>query len=129
MVLFVTVTIAVAGGDGEAARADPLPTQLGQCVSTTLKSVETRLVDGPTGKPIPGSGSAVHFDNGGYQVSYDTVAAIEQSRPGDPVRMCLVEVPPGCPKGDNRGWTYQTTNLRTHQSWTLPNAEHLCGGA
>jgi hypothetical protein len=120
------ITLAVAGGP---ARADPLPTQVGECSSTLVKNVETRLEDGKTGQPIPGSGSAVNFDNGGYQVSYDTEPAIEQSRPGDPVRMCLVLIPQDCPRGDNRGYTYQTTNLRTRQSWTLPNSEHGCGGA
>ena len=61
--------------------------------------------------------------------SYDTVAAIIKSRPGDPVKMCLVSIPRGCPPGDNRGRMYKTTNLRTHGVWTLPDAEHRCGGA
>jgi hypothetical protein len=111
------------------AAADPLPTQIGQCSNTAIKDVATRLVDGSTNKPIPGSGSAVDFANGGYQVSYDTVAAITQSRAGDPVTMCLVSIPQNCPPGDDRGRTYKTTNLRTHGVWTLPDAEHGCGGA
>lgn len=114
---------------GCAALADPLPTQVGQCTSTTIKDVTTRLQDGATNKPIPGSGSAVDFANGGYQVSYDTIAAITQSRAGDPVTMCLVSIPKGCPPGDRRGLTYKTTNLRTHGFWTLPDSEHMCGGA
>jgi hypothetical protein len=24
---------------------------------------------------------------------------------------------------------YKTTNLRTRRSWSLPDAEHMCGGA
>jgi len=104
-----------------------LPQRVGLCVETRIKSVETRLVDGST--PITGSGSAVTFVNGGYQVSYDTVPAIEHSRPGDPVRMCLISIPQGCPRGDERGRLYKTTNLRTHRSWTLRDAEHMCGGA
>lgn len=111
------------------AAADPLPTQVGQCTNTTIKDVTTRLQDGATNRPIPGSGSAVDFANGGYQVSYDTIAAIDQSRPGDPVTMCLVSIPKGCPPGDKRGITYKTTNLRTHGVWTLPDSEHMCGGA
>jgi len=112
-----------------SAAADPLPTKVGQCTNTTIKDVTTRLEDGATNKPIPGSGSAVNFANGGYQVSYDTIAAITQSRAGDPVTMCLVSLPQNCPPGDNRGITYKTTNLRTHGTWTLPDAEHMCGGA
>ncbi|MGH7095862.1 MAG: hypothetical protein ACREFB_20330, partial [Stellaceae bacterium] len=100
------------------ASADPLPTRIGQCTRTTIKSIGTRLEDGMTHRPIPGSGSAVNFANGGYQVSYDTIPAIIRSRPGDPVTMCLVSVPKSCPPGDNRGLTYKTTNLRNKGAWT-----------
>ena len=106
-----------------------LPQRVGLCATTRIKSVETRLVDGVTNAPIAGSGSAVSFENGGYQVSYDTVPAIEHSRRGDPVRMCLIQIPRPCPPGDNRGRLYKTTNLRTHRSWALRDAEHMCGGA
>ena len=113
----------------DTAIASELPKRVGECVKTTIKSIETRLVDKSTNKPIPGSGSAVNFENGGYQVSYDTVPAIEHSKAGDPVRMCLVSIPSNCPKGDDRGRMYRTTNLRTHKSWTLRDSEHMCGGA
>ena len=111
------------------AQAAALPKRVGACAKTTIKAIETHLVDGSNNQPIPGSGSAVRFANGGYQVSYDTVAAIEQSKKGDPVRMCLVSIPHPCPKGDDRGRVYKTTNLRTHKSWSLPDAQHMCGGA
>jgi len=120
----LAVTIAAAlGAVMPAAFADPLPTQVGQCTQTTIARIEYRL------QGMPQSGSAVSFANRGYQVSYDTVPAIVHSRAGDPVRMCLVKVPRGCPPGDSRGREYTTTNLRTHESWTLPDAEHSCGGA
>jgi hypothetical protein len=45
------------------------------------------------------------------------------------VRICLVSLPQNCPPGDTRGRIYKTTNLRTRQSWTLPDSEHSCGGA
>jgi hypothetical protein len=106
-----------------SASAQGLPTRVGDCANTTIRAIGTRL------QGTPGSGSAVAFSNGGYQVDYDTVPAIEQSRAGDPVRMCLVSVPQNCPKGDDRGKVYQTTNLRTHQSWSLPDSTHMCGGA
>lgn len=109
--------------------ADELPTKVGACVETTIKSVETRLVDGATNKPIPDSGSAVSFANGGYQVSYETIPAIERSRPGDSARLCLVFIPRNCPKGDDRGRIYKTTNLRTREIWRLPDSPHSCGGA
>jgi hypothetical protein len=124
-VLLAILSLAVC----EAARAGELPKRVGQCVKTTIKSIETRFVDSSTNKPIPGSGSAVNFENGGYQVSYDTVPAIQHSKAGDAVRMCLVSIPSNCPKGDDRGRQYRTTNLRTHKSWTLRDSEHMCGGA
>lgn len=113
----------------QAAAADPLPDRVGQCSRTVISKVGQRLVDGTTGRPLSGSGSAVNFADGGYQVSYDEVPAIEQSRPGDRVRICLVKLPEQCPPGDDRGRIYTTTNLRIRQSWTLPNSEHSCGGA
>ena len=100
-----------------------LPTRVGQCSTTRVKWVGTRLDN------TPGSGSAIQFMNGGLQVSYDQVAAVDRSRPGDPVRMCLISIPKECPPGDNRGRVYETTNLRARGSWSLPDAEHMCGGA
>ena len=88
-----------------------------------VRRLETRLIDGE-GKPIADSGSAIVLVNGGYQVSYEKVPALDASRPGDGVRICLVSVPKDCPKGDHRGKIYKTTNLRTHGDWTLPDAEH-----
>ncbi len=105
------------------APADDLPKRVDDCADTAIKSIGTRL------EGVPDSGSAVNFENGGYQVSYDRVPAIEQSRNGDPVHICLVSLPRNCPKGDDRGRTYRTTNLRTHQSWSLADSTHMCGGA
>lgn len=112
-----------------AAVAAPLPARVGDCVRTRIKVLEHRLEDGFTHKPMKDSGSAVTFANGLYQVSYDELPEVHRSRVGDPVLMCLVFIPRDCPKGDDRGKIYTTTNLRTVESWTLPDAEHSCGGA
>jgi len=109
--------------------AGVLPEAPGTCVLTTIASIGTRLVDGRTGQPIAGSGSAVTFANKGYQVSYDEAPPIARSRTGDRVYLCLMQIPRDCPPGDERGKIYTTTNLRTLESWTLPDAEHRCGGA
>ena len=92
---------------------------VGDCVNTTIETI------GPAHR----TGIFVNFANGGLGVSYDPVPPVSQSRVGDPVRMCLESIPQGCPIGDNRGRTYHVTNLRTNQSWTLPDASHECGGA
>ena len=104
------------------AWAGDLPKREGDCADTAIKSIGTHL------EGVPDSGSAVSFEDGGYQVGYDRVPAIEQSKNGDPVRMCLVSLPRNCPKGDDRGRTYRTTNLRTRQSSSLADSTHMCGG-
>jgi hypothetical protein len=114
---------------GSARRDDSPPVRPGTCAYTHVRMVTQRLEDGRTRRVIPDSGSAVTFANGLYQVSYEQVPAVNRSRRGDPVFICLVRLPTHCPPGDNRGRFYTTTNLRTMESWTLPDAQHMCGGA
>ncbi len=116
------------------ASAAPLPQRVGACSRTTVKEILYRL--GSTDAngvviPVAGSGSAISYTNGGYQVSYDTVPAIHRSRPGDPVELCLTFVPDcrQAPRGDVRGRLYKARNLRTGGTWTLPDSQHSCGGA
>jgi hypothetical protein len=112
-----------------AAIAQDVPTGELTCVKTTITRLEHRLENGMNGPFVPGSGSAVRFANGLYQVSYDELEAVQRSRTGDPVFMCLVRIPRDCPPGDDRGRVYTTTNLRTLGSWTMSDSEHRCGGA
>jgi hypothetical protein len=123
--IFLAILLALTS----SALADGLPKHLGQCSLTRVKKVETRLTDGVTNRPILGSGSAIEFANGGYQVSYQQEKGIDKSRTGDRAKICLVSIPENCPLGDDRGRVYRVTNLRTHGSWTLPDSEHMCGGA
>ncbi len=106
-----------------AKAAGGMPARIGQCVATRIRTITTRL------EGAPGSGSAVVMANGGYQVSYDQIPDVDRSRPGDPLVFCLVQLPRDCPKGDDRGKIYKTTNKRTGRSWTLPDSQHSCGGA
>lgn len=117
--------------DQTSDTTDPLPIKVGQCSKTTVSRVETRLVSGTPGhyQNVPGSGSAIVYANGGYQVSYDTIQGIEDSHAGDEVNLCLLSIPTDCPAGDNRGRYYGATNLRTGESWEARDAQHLCGGA
>ena len=109
--------------------AGQLPTREGTCAATRIARLEHRLATGQGGPFVPGSGSAVVYANGGYQVGYEELPAIGRSRAGDPVTLCLIRIPRDCPKNDARGRVYTATNLRTMESWTLPDAEHGCGGA
>jgi hypothetical protein len=122
LILSAALASSVALGGG-------LPVHPGTCVWTKIKHVEHRLQEGEHGPFLKDSGSAVEFANGAYQVSYEEFDEVHRSRAGDPVMMCLVSIPQHCPKGDARGRVYTTTNLRTVESWTMPDAERHCGGA
>lgn len=116
------------------AAAAPLPRRLGECRPTFIREIHYRLSAADANGvqiPIAGSGSAVSYTNGGYQVSYDMVPAIHSSREGDSVELCLSFVPDcsGAPRGDGRGRIYRARNLRTGGTWTLPDSQHSCGGA
>jgi hypothetical protein len=102
---------------------DVLPSEVGSCTETTVKTVGPRL------EGTPGSGSAIEYADGGTQVSYDQVPGIDNSRVGDSVKLCLVSLPQDCPAGDDRGKVYAATNLRTGETWSQPDSEHSCGGA
>jgi hypothetical protein len=130
--LLALLALAAPPADAQrrpAPRNDPPPARPGTCAYTHVRQVTQRLEDGVTHRVIPDSGSAVTMANGVYQVSYDQVGAVNRSRRGDAVWICLMTLPRNCPPGDNRGKLYTTTNLRTEESWTLPDAEHGCGGA
>jgi hypothetical protein len=78
---------------------------------------------------VPDSGDSVTYADGGYQVSYDSIAGLKGAKKGDAVKLCLTSLPQNCPKGDDRGKTYKATDLRTHKSWEEADSEHSCGGA
>jgi hypothetical protein len=106
----------------EAAPTAPL-THIRECQDTVIKLLNTRL------EGVADSGSAVTYGNGIYGVSYDVIPELAKSRAGDPIKLCLAEVPQHCPPGDDRGRSYAATNLRTGGKWELPDSEHECGGA
>ncbi len=111
-----------------AVAVEPIPVSVGQCTRTTIAAIGERLTDSQTGRPMAGSGSAVRFANSLAQVSYGEIQQILHSTAGDPVFICLMKLPANCPPGDKRGRVYTTTNLRTMESWTLPDSQHSCGG-
>ena len=72
----------------------------------------------------------IDYTNGKHQNGeYANVPAMEASRPGDRVRLCLVSKMVNCPPGDDRGHVYTALNLRTHGKWRKPDSSHSCGGA
>lgn len=93
---------------------------MGACTLTRVASVGFRAGD---------SGSVIEYANGLWQVDYNIIPGIRNSRRGDRVLLCLTDIPIDCPPGDDRGRTYKGTNLRTFESWSAINSEHSCGGA
>lgn len=124
-ILLTALALAIPLACFAPAHAGALPTKIGACSKTKIKLIGGRL-EGDTSFE---TGTGVIFDNGGVQISYEREEAVIHSRVGDPVRICLVEIPKDCPPGDDRGKVYKTTNLRTGQHWEMPDSQHMCGGA
>jgi len=107
---------------------DPLPTEVLSCGGSIITDIGSRLAGDKNFK----TGAHVMLKNLGFTVAYQddpALPSISQSKVGDHVLVCLVYIPKHCPPGDNRGKIYTITNLRTLDSWTLPDSEHECGGA
>lgn len=139
---FFRFTLAIEDGQWKIVKGIPLkdrflsmdlPTVVGHYTFTTISRIGTRLTD-ENGLSVPGSGDAVEYSNGGYQVSYDEIPGLNQARVGDWVKLILIESPrqidgSPCPPGDTRGSVYRAIDLRTHKSWEAPDSQHGCGGA
>jgi hypothetical protein len=116
--------------DESVAPSSILPSKVGECADTTITSITDRFgADLTPSKKGSEKGSFVRFSNSGFQVSMVKEGAIVRSQVFDKVSMCLVEIPKDCQPGDIRGRVYKTTNLRTKESWSLPNDVKSCGGA
>jgi hypothetical protein len=110
-------------------------THIAQCVTSKITMLGPRLCtpdakgNCPAKLPFDDSGDSVAAANGIPGVSYDRIPALEKSKLGDKVKICLDNVPINCPPGDDRGFNWTWKNLRTGGTWSLPDAEHRCGGA
>jgi hypothetical protein len=109
----------------EVFPADP------ECVAGTFgDDKEIRPQDGDLHSCSGGGSGGISYTNDRTQSGeYAYVPAMENSRPGDRVRLCLVSVMVGCPPGDDRGQTFTAYNFRTHGKWRKANGNHQCGGA
>ena len=117
------MTAQLAWLQSRAPSPKTLPIHEGACGVSTMKDVAYRL------EGVADSGTSVEEANGAVQVWYEDVPEAARSKVGDPALVCLVSIPRGCPKGDDRGRIYAVANLRTLGGWSGPDAEHMCGGA
>ncbi|KRB62053.1 hypothetical protein ASE04_19410 [Rhizobium sp. Root708] len=125
---FMSEISAQSLANGQQSSTSAIPTKIGQCTMTSVTDVHPRV--GAEGVPTTDqdfdSGTGIDYANDGYQVSYFREDALIDSKAGDPVEMCLVEIDRDCDP-DEDGHLFLVTNNRTHQTWILPEAQHKCG--
>jgi hypothetical protein len=121
--VFLVCGVANAASAGDLLPWDQAPTHIAECSRTFVIEIGPRLED------TANSGTSVETANKILGISYDQVKEVTDAQVGDPVIQCLMALPQDCPPGDDRGKFYTTTDLRTLESWTLPDSEHSCGGA
>ena len=106
-----------------------MPKKVGDCAVTHIAAITTRF-----GEPLDGRRS----ERGQrHRISPMGAAGLlrygqarsTMPRSGDPVVMCLMSIPRDCPKGDDRGRVYYGLDVRTGGTWSLPDSQHMCGGA
>ena len=104
---------------------------LGQVIELGPRLCSSADADGncPKNLPFDDTGDTVIATGGFFAVEYERVPAIEKSKLGDTVLLCLKSIPKNCPKDDDRGYIWNWKNLRTNGKWNSPDSEHMCGGA
>jgi hypothetical protein len=102
--------------------------KIGTCFDTEVASVASRLEAIPS-EDISSSGEVVRYADGHIQVSYDASRVVQAFRVGDPIRLCVTDLPGHCPPADDRGIGFVAINGRTGGRWMATDSEHPCGGA
>lgn len=121
-----------------AANAEPVEKDIPKPICETLIVDEVFRV--PSGEEPNGAvSSSLGFthssrifgvgNKGWINTPYSRTPALEHSRPGDKVLVCLIKYYSGCPRGDDRGRTFSVRNLRTGGKFEASNGSHICGGA
>jgi hypothetical protein len=120
-------------GTQVASARDPVQVPVNPliCSFHIVKSVKNgeRQAEGTSDTCGACASGMIFTDGGGSQTPYRVDESLEQSRPGDQIRSCIVSKYVHCPKGDeDRGTLSVDTNMRTGHSW-LSSSSHICGGA
>lgn len=92
---------------------------IGECVRTRVAAI---------GAPPAAATPVIQYADGVVQ-SYDSgMLGHTETRPGDPIQLCLVSFTRDCGLFEDArpGRTYATGNLRTGAAWTLPDARSSC---
>lgn len=93
---------------------------VGDCVRTRVEAIG----------PLPGGSSPVIRYRDGVLQSFDGgMLGQAETRPGDPIQLCLVAFTRDCGvvfADEQPGRTYATGNLRTGAAWTSPDIRSSC---
>ena len=92
---------------------------VGECVRTQVETIG----------PLPGGAPVIRYRDGVIQ-DYDSgMLGQIDTRPGDPIKLCLVSFTRDCGSifaDEQPGRTYATGNLRTGAAWTSPDLRSSC---
>jgi hypothetical protein len=116
-------SFASAGPDLEPSRGAHYFPKIGTCFDTQVASIGSRLEN------TPDSGDEVDYTDGHYQTSYDKSPVVQAFHVGDPIRLCVTDLPGHCPPADDRGIGFVAIDGRTGGRWEADDSEHSCGGA
>ncbi len=113
--------VAFLPGSAEARSNDPVERNMPNPICETFSVKDVSRVP-PGHEPSGAESNSLGFtrgsrifgagNNGWINTPYSRTPALERSRPGDRVLVCLVKYYVGCPKGDDQGRTYSVRNLR-----------------
>ncbi len=99
-----------------------------KCAWTRVTDVGSRFADEPI-LPDGSNGISVSFKSGLSLIAYTSNPAIEKTKIGARVQVCLVQEMRGCPPGDDRGKTYRVYDPLQGIAWSMGEDLHICGGA
>ena len=116
-----------------------LPKKVGQCADMAIQDKVTRFEGAVAGEAGGEVNVQLSDELGLYLLS---IAGLSESAnldkymyatsdfaKGDKVKVCLIQLPKDCPKGDDRGKIYKVTNYKNKKSFTGVDSWHSCGGA
>ncbi len=105
---------------------------IGQCFKTRVKWVSGRIGYNYRHWDVAGLSDGIGYDDGHTNWDYGPIKAMQLTRKGDPVELCVYSFPKDCPiefPDDTRGIVYRVTNFRNHKHWISSDSLHQCGGA
>ena len=92
---------------------------IGECVRTRVEAIG----------PLPGGAPIIRYRDGVIQDYDGGMLGQIETRPGDPIQLCLVSFTRDCGavfEDEQPGRTYATGNLRTGAAWTSPDIRSSC---